>query len=440
MSLQNNLGLVAGPQTGKTTSTMGVIPLLFPGPAVMTETHRPDLIAMSACQPDFDRPILVLDPEERVGWPGAVGVDILDGCEDHATARRRADLLVRAATARSDAVSSNMEFFLGEAATAATAFLRAARIGGTGLGAVLRWTQCWGSEQPLEILEAERGDDEAQSDAQMLRQLYAVGGPQAAGTAGELRNAFGCLADPSVVRAFGGGHAESLNIRSFLDARARLYIHGSGREQRSIAPFVALLITEIVEEALTRATTSPGRRLDPPLLLDLDEIANIAPLPELPYYLSAGTGSGVCTVWAAQGRAQLRKRWGADTAREIWQSTNFRVWFGGSVEAEDLRELQDLSGEVCEETVTRHRPEWMVSLLAAQSWQQYGSQVGVQRVPVLTADQLRTLPDGHAVLLARSLPVSELRMRPWWERRDIAPLVRESMRRFDARVLRTERA
>ncbi|HZP14173.1 MAG TPA: hypothetical protein VFA96_00005, partial [Nocardioides sp.] len=80
MSLQNNLGLVAGPQTGKTTSAMGVLPIHFPGPAIMTETHRPDLLAMSACQPDYDRPVLVLDPENRVGWPDAVGVDVLAGC------------------------------------------------------------------------------------------------------------------------------------------------------------------------------------------------------------------------------------------------------------------------------------------------------------------------------------------------------------------------
>ena len=434
MSMENNLGLVAGPQTGKTTSTMGVIPLLFPGPAIMTETHRPDVMAMSACQPGLDRPVLVLDPENRVGWPDPIGVDVLRGCEDHAVARRRAELLIRGATTRSEVVSSNMEFFMGEATTAATAFLHAARISNLGLDAVLRWTNGWGSEQPVEILEGERSSAEAQSDAQMLRQLYAVTGPQVAGTTGELRNTFACLANPEVVRTFSGGHGRSLDIGEFLDERARLYIHGSGREQRSIAPFVALVISEIVEEALRRAATAPARRLDPPLLLDLDEVANIAPLPELPYYLSAGTGSGIVTAWAAQGRAQLRKRWGPDAAREIWQSTNFRVWFGGSVEHDDLRELQDLSGDVWEETLSEQRPEWTEWLLSSRNWERYGRHLGVQRVPVFTAEQLRTLPDGHAVLFARNLPVTQLRMRPWWERRDIATLVRESIRAFDARI------
>jgi len=435
MSVQNNLGVVAGPQTGKTTSTMGVLPLLFPGPAIMTETHRPDLMAMSACQPDFDRPVLVLDPENRVGWPDPVGVDVLAGCEDHGVAHRRASLLVRAATARTDAhLSSNIEFFIGEATSAACAFLHAARLGEMGLAAVLGWTQRWGSEQPVEVLEAERGSVEAQSDAAMLRQLYAVTGPQAAGTAGELRNAFACLADPDVVRTFGGGHAHALDVRGFLDARARLYVLGSGREQRSIAPFVALAITEVVEEALARAAGAPGRRLDPPLLLDLDEVANIAPLPELPYYLSAGTGSGVCTTWAAQARAQLRRRWGLEAAREIWQSTNWRVWMGGSVEAEDLRELQDLAGEVCEETLTHHQPNWFDAVLGSRHAERYGRQLGVQRVPVFTVEQLRTLRRHHAILLARNLPVAEVVMRPWWERRDVGPLVKESMRRFSVRV------
>lgn len=431
MSLQNNLGLIAAPQTGKTSSTMGVLPIHFPGPAIMTETHRPDLLAMSACQPDFDRPVLVQDPENRVGWPDPVGIDVLAGCEDHGVAYRRASLLVRAATARSDTpLSGNIEFFIGEATSAACAFLHAARLGDAGLGAVLRWTQRWGSEQPVEILQSERGSAEAQSDAQMLRELYAVSGPQAAGTAGELRNAFACLIDPDVVRTFGGGHRHTLDVGGFLDARARLYIVGSGREQRSIGPFVALVISEIVEEALTRAARAPGRRLDPPLLLDLDELANIAPLPDLTYYLSAGTGSGVCTAWAVQALEQLRNRWGLHAAREILQSTNWRVWFGGSVEAQDLREMQDLCGEVYEETLTRQRPDWLDFLTGSRYPDRYGTQLGLQRVPMLTAEQLRTLPKGHAVLLARNLPATELVMRPWWERREVAPLIRESQRRF----------
>ncbi len=433
MGLQNNLGLVAGPQTGKTTSTMGVIPLRFPGPAIMTETHRPDVMAMSACQSDFDRPVLVLDPENRIGWPEPVGIDILAGCEDYAIAHRRANLIIRAATTRSEITGGNMEFFIGEATTAAAAFLHAARIGETGLGEVLRWTQRWGSQAPIEILEALGASDAARSDAQMLRQLYTVGGPQAAGTAGELRNAFGCLANPNVSRTFGGRTGHSLDVGTFLEEKGRLYVHGSGRDQQSIAPFIALVITEVVEEALARAATAAERRLDPPLLLDLDEVANIAPLPELPYYLSAGAGSGICTVWAAQGRAQLRRRWGADAAREVWQSTNFRVWFGGSVEADALRELESLSGTVWEETISEQDPGW-ANVLSGDRWSRRSRQRTVHRVPVFTADDLRTLPEHRAVLFARNLAPVELVMRPWWERRDIAALVRESMQRFDRLV------
>jgi type IV secretory pathway TraG/TraD family ATPase VirD4 len=435
MGFQNNLGLVAGPQTGKTTSTMGVVPLLFPGPAIMTETHRPDVMAMSACQPDFDRPILILDPENRVGWPAPVGIDILVGCDDHTIAHRRANLLIRAATPRSESTSGNMEFFIGEATTAAAAFLHAACLGGAGLGDVLRWAQRWGSQAPIEILEAHGGSDEALSDAEMLRQLYSVDGPQAAGTAGELRNAFGCLANPDVVRTFSGRTGQNIDIATFLQQRGRLYIHGSGRDQQSIAPFTALVITEIVEEALARAATAPQRRLDPPLLLDLDEVANIAPLPELPYYLSAGAGSGICTVWAAQGRAQLRRRWGADAAREVWQSTNFRVWFGGSVEADALRELEALSGTVWEETISEQGPGW-TDALTTDRRDRHSRQRGLHRVPVVTANDLRTLPENRAILFARNLPPVELVMRPWWERPDVSTMVKESMREFDRMVQR----
>ena len=39
---------------------------------------------------------------------------------------------------------------------------------------------------------------------------------------------------------------------------------------------------DLVETARRLAAHSPGARMDPPLLLALDEIGNLAPLPSLP--------------------------------------------------------------------------------------------------------------------------------------------------------------
>jgi type IV secretion system protein VirD4 len=46
----------------------------------------------------------------------------------------------------------------------------------------------------------------------------------------------------------------------------------------------------------TSPPRSPGARLDPPLLLALDEIGNLAPLPSLPVLMAEGGGTGITTL------------------------------------------------------------------------------------------------------------------------------------------------
>ncbi len=113
----------------------------------------------------------------------------------------------------------------------------------------------------------------------------------------------------------------------------------------------------------------------------------------------------------------------------MWQSTNYRVWFGGSVEVDALRELEALSGTVWEETISEQRPGWSDGLVSSQR-DRHGRQRGLHRVPVFTAHELRTLPENRAVLFARNPCPVELVMRPWWERRDLSGMVRESIRDF----------
>ena len=45
------------------------------------------------------------------------------------------------------------------------------------------------------------------------------------------------------------------------------------------------------------------------MLLALDEVANIAPLPDLPAMVSEGGGQGVITLACFQDLSQARQRW-----------------------------------------------------------------------------------------------------------------------------------
>jgi len=61
---------------------------------------------------------------------------------------------------------------------------------------------------------------------------------------------------------------------------------------------------------------SGAGRLDPPLLMALDEVTQICPVP-VPSWLANSGGKGIQIITVAHGEAQLRSRWGADGARII---------------------------------------------------------------------------------------------------------------------------
>ena len=86
----------------------------------------------------------------------------------------------------------------------------------------------------------------------------------------------------------------------------------------------------------------PRSRLDPPLTLVLDEIANSAPLPT---YVSAYGGSGVVTIAVIQSRAQMAPSWGIDAAKAIWNSATITCILGGVTDAENLRDFAAIAGD-----------------------------------------------------------------------------------------------
>ena len=53
----------------------------------------------------------------------------------------------------------------------------------------------------------------------------------------------------------------------------------------------------------------PDGRLDPPMTLVLDDVAAVAPLPQLPELLSTGADRGLPTLALLRSREQARARW-----------------------------------------------------------------------------------------------------------------------------------
>jgi type IV secretory pathway TraG/TraD family ATPase VirD4 len=81
------------------------------------------------------------------------------------------------------------------------------------------------------------------------------------------------------------------------------------------------------------------------LLLALDEIGNLSPLPSLPTLMAEGGGTGITTLPVLQSLAQAREKWGENSAAAIWDASIVKIIHGGASNSRDLQDLSALVGE-----------------------------------------------------------------------------------------------
>jgi type IV secretory pathway TraG/TraD family ATPase VirD4 len=154
-----------------------------------------------------------------------------------------------------------------------------------------------------------------------------------------------CLADPRVLDAVTPAPSEAFDPAQFLRGNGTLYLLATGAGSSASWPLVAALIEDLVETARHLAAASPGARLDPPLLLTLDEIGNLAPLPSLRAHGRGRRHTGITTMAVLQSLAQARDKWGDHAANAIWNASITKVVLGSSSAAQDRKDLSALIGE-----------------------------------------------------------------------------------------------
>jgi type IV secretory pathway TraG/TraD family ATPase VirD4 len=120
-----------------------------------------------------------------------------------------------------------------------------------------------------------------------------------------------------------------------------MYICSPGRRQHQFAPLVVAAIGDIRDATYVRERSGVP---SPPTLFALDEVANIAPIPDLPTMVSEGAGQGLLVLACLQDLSQARARWGtaADGFVSLFGTT---VVLPGIADAATLRNLSALAGE-----------------------------------------------------------------------------------------------
>jgi type IV secretion system protein VirD4 len=396
-SVEDSFLYLGPPRSGKGVNL--VIPqcLAAPGAVIVTAT-RPDTLRATVDRRREHGPVAVFDPQnisntsERLRWSP------VHGCSDPLTAILRARALT--AGAKLSGLRDG-EFWDAMAQAVVRCYLHAADLDGLPVRDVVSWVSRPTDPTPVRILRAHGGA--AEGWAEELSAQAAADQRQRDSVWACVRRAFDALADPRVMESCSPSQGEAFDSGRFLDEQGTLYLVGSAGAQLSVAPLVSALIEDVVECGRRLAAQAEGGRLDPPLLLLLDEAANIAPIPSLPSLLSDGGGSGITTVAVLQSLAQARGRWGDAHAETMWDAATVKVVLGGLAHAEDLNRISRLAGEVDD-------------VIESQTRGPSGSSVSttVRRLPALPVERLRGLPVGRAIVLGRRARPVEAQLAPYW--------------------------
>ncbi|MBS2938918.1 type IV secretory system conjugative DNA transfer family protein [Nocardioides sp. J2M5] len=407
-SVEDSILIVGPPRSGKGLHLVINAILDAPG-AVVTTSTRPDNIAATLAIRSERGPVAVFDPQSlTAGLPGVRTANIrwspVRGCEEPLTAMTRAAGLAASTGLSSGGVESG-GFWEGKTRTALQALLHAAALEQLSTRTLLEWSLSPSAAgDAVGILSSRPRAATGWSDA--LQSIVTADARTRDSIWMGVSQSLASLADPRVLDAVSPQPGEHFDPTEFLTNDGTLYLLATGAGSGASWPLVAALVEDIAETARRIASTSRGSRLDPPVLLALDEIGNLAPLPSLPVLMAEGGGTGITTMPVLQSLAQARSRWGDHAASTIWDASIAKVILGGASASKDLQELSVLIGEREEATESHTIGEY-----GARSRQR-----STRRVSVIPPERIRTLPFGAALVLLRSAPPVIADLRPWTKR------------------------
>ena len=405
-SVEDSILLIGPPRSGKGLHV--VIPAILDAPgAVIATSTRPDNLTATLRAREKHGPVAVFDPQHLAeGVPAGMRWSPVRGCGDPLTAMIRATGLASATGLSAGGVESG-GFWEGKTRTALQALLHAAALDGRSPAELFRWTlDPSAAAEAVAILT--NSPDAATGWADSLESMIDADPRTRDSIWQGVSLALGALADPRVLDAVSPGPGEEFDPEAFIRDCGTLFLLATGAGAGASAALVAALVEDLVETARRIAARSPGARLDPPVLLALDEIGNLAPLPSLPTLMAEGGGTGITCLPVLQSLAQARDKWSENQAGAIWDASIVKILLGGASNSKDLQDLSTLIGE---------RDEYTDSITLGDHGIRQ-NQRSVRRVAIFPPDRLRTLPFGTAVTLLRAAPPIVTDLRAWPARGD----------------------
>jgi len=383
--------LVFGPTQSQKTSGFAVPAILgWDGPVVAASV-KSDLLDRTAGHRDTLGTVHCFDPTGVTGrrtttwtplpqartWPGA---------------RRAAATLTEVGRTQAGAMSDG-DFWYTTAARMLAPLLFAAATSHRDMADVVHWVETGEVDEVLAL-------------------LHAAGVPEAVDAA---RSAFGkedrqrssiVTTVETLLEPFAGASpwtSPELDPGALLAGSDTLYLCAPAHDQRRLTPLFVGVLRAVLDHAYDQVART-GRPLDPPLLVVLDEAANIAPVPDLDALAATAAGQGIQLVTVWHDLAQINARFGP-RATTVVNNHRAKLFLSGISDPSTLDYASHLIGD--EE----------LHLAATTA----GGRAGPSTTRSPTArrlappDALRRVPPGAGVLVYRDLPPARVALRTWFD-------------------------
>ncbi|MGO8875296.1 MAG: type IV secretory system conjugative DNA transfer family protein [Acidimicrobiales bacterium] len=385
--------LVVGPTQSGKTSGLAIPAIREWRGAVVATSVKSDLVRETIEQRRALGQVQLYDPTGASGFL-ATGWSPLSAAATWTGAKRLASALC--SVARADGGMDDAAFWYASAEKLLAPLLLAAASAGAGMADVVRWIDDEELHEPLLALELAGVPDALRaartSFGREERQRSSV-----FATAETIVAGFG---DPVVAAsAHGPGIDPPALVKGSADT---LYCCAPAREQDRLRPVFVALLRQVLDAAFERSGRL-GRPLDPPLLVVLDEAANIAPLADLDTIVSTAAGHGIALVTVWQDFAQIEARYGRRWPT-IVNNHRAKVLCPGSADPLTLDHMSSLIGE-------DERTERSTTFSDDGRWSSTEA-ASVRRVAPSAV--LRTLSAGEAVVVYGSLPPARVALRPYY--------------------------
>lgn len=392
------------PRSGKTSAVM--IPALLgaSGPVVSTST-KPDVMRATMRAREELGDVWLFDPAcqesklpsrvRRLRWSPVAAASTWD----------QALIMARAMTAATKVGkgTTNEDHWTERAAALLAPLLYAANSTGRPIEEVLRWTLRQDMSTALEVL-ADQGQQIAtdvligieRTDARERSSIFsATAGVLAAYNADATRRT---AKDPD------------FDAKKFAQGTDTIYITAPEHKQALCAPLIVGLLEQIRHATYQQAH---GHNQARRMLWALDEVANIAPIHDLPALVSQAGGQNLQVMIGLQDLSQARTRWGQDAADGFMSLFQTRLILNAIADPKTLQSISIALGEydrklVSASTGTSESDEWF-----SPQARNEGISYHTQRQRTISPGEVAQLPDGHALLL-RGAAWGLIRLTPWY--------------------------